>query len=81
MRWGQAWMLLATATVLEAKAQNRVEESATAQPQLSGAFDMSAYVIITPARNEAAFIELTLKSMVAQAIKPLRWVIVSDGST
>src|SRR6476620_9820463 len=42
---------------------------------------MSAYVIITPARNEAAFIELTLKSMVAQTIKPLRWVIVSDGST
>ena len=39
------------------------------------------YVLITPARNEAAFIELTLKSMVAQTLKPLRWVIVSDGST
>jgi poly-beta-1,6-N-acetyl-D-glucosamine synthase len=42
---------------------------------------MSAYVVITPARNEAAFIELTLKSMVVQTTKPLRWVIVSDGST
>ncbi len=41
----------------------------------------TAYVLITPARNEAAFIELTLKSMAAQSIKPLRWVIVSDGST
>jgi glycosyltransferase involved in cell wall biosynthesis len=39
------------------------------------------YVVITPARNEAAFIELTIKSMVAQTIKPLKWVIVSDGST
>jgi poly-beta-1,6-N-acetyl-D-glucosamine synthase len=39
------------------------------------------YVVVTPARNEAAFIELTLKSMVAQTIKPLKWVIVSDGST
>jgi len=39
------------------------------------------YVLITPARNEAAFIELTLKSVVAQTVKPLRWVIVSDGST
>jgi poly-beta-1,6-N-acetyl-D-glucosamine synthase len=39
------------------------------------------YVLITPARNEAQFIELTLKSMVAQTIRPLKWVIVSDGST
>lgn len=39
------------------------------------------YVVISPARNEAQFIELTLKSMVAQTILPLRWVIVSDGST
>ncbi len=39
------------------------------------------YVLITPARNEADYIELTLKSMVAQTVRPLRWVIVSDGST
>jgi poly-beta-1,6-N-acetyl-D-glucosamine synthase len=39
------------------------------------------YVIITPARNEERFIELTLQSMVAQTYPPLRWVIVSDGST
>jgi poly-beta-1,6-N-acetyl-D-glucosamine synthase len=39
------------------------------------------YVIITPARNEAQFIELTLQSMVAQTLRPLKWVIVSDGST
>jgi poly-beta-1,6-N-acetyl-D-glucosamine synthase len=39
------------------------------------------YVLVTPARNEEQFIELTLKSMVAQTQPPLRWVIVSDGST
>lgn len=39
-----------------------------------------SYVIVTPARNEAKFIELTLKSVVAQTILPLKWVIVSDGS-
>ena len=39
------------------------------------------YVLITPARNEAEFIELTLKSVVAQTARPLKWVIVSDGST
>lgn len=43
--------------------------------------ELPSYVLITPARNEAAFIELTLKSMAAQTVKPLKWVIVSDGST
>jgi glycosyltransferase involved in cell wall biosynthesis len=38
------------------------------------------YVLISPARNEADFIELTLKSVVAQTHRPLKWVIVSDGS-
>ena len=39
------------------------------------------YVLITPSRNEARFIEETLKSVVAQTILPLKWVIVNDGST
>jgi poly-beta-1,6-N-acetyl-D-glucosamine synthase len=41
----------------------------------------SRYVIITPARNESRYIELTIRSMIAQTYPPLRWVIVSDGST
>jgi biofilm PGA synthesis N-glycosyltransferase PgaC len=40
-----------------------------------------SYVLITPARNEAAFIEQTIQSMIAQTVVPLKWVIVSDGST
>jgi glycosyltransferase involved in cell wall biosynthesis len=39
------------------------------------------YVLVSPARNEARSIELTIKSVVAQTVRPLRWVIVSDGST
>jgi len=39
------------------------------------------YVLITPAHNEAEYIELTLKSVVAQTKKPLKWIIVNDGST
>jgi len=39
------------------------------------------YVLITPARNEADYIELTIQSMIAQTKPPLKWVIVSDGST
>jgi poly-beta-1,6-N-acetyl-D-glucosamine synthase len=39
------------------------------------------YVLITPARNEAQFIELTIQSVVKQTVPPIKWVIVSDGST
>jgi len=40
-----------------------------------------SYALVTPARNEAEFIELTLQSVVKQTKAPLRWIIVSDGST
>ena len=39
------------------------------------------YVLVTPARNEAAFIEKTIQSVVSQSILPAKWAIVSDGST
>ncbi len=39
------------------------------------------YVIITPAWNEAEFIGMTLESMAAQIVLPVKWIIVSDGST
>lgn len=39
------------------------------------------YVLITPARNEEDFIEMTIRSMITQTNLPLKWVIVSDGST
>ena len=41
----------------------------------------SRYVLISPCRNEAAFMRQTLDSVVAQSLKPARWVIVDDGST
>jgi len=40
-----------------------------------------SYVIITPVRNEAAFIEKTLHSVAAQTVRPAEWIIVNDGST
>jgi len=39
------------------------------------------YVLITPARNEEEYLGRTIASVTAQTVKPLRWVIVSDGST
>jgi len=42
---------------------------------------LPTYIVITPARNEAQFIELTIQSMVMQTVPPIKWIIVSDGST
>lgn len=39
------------------------------------------YVLIIAARNEARFIEGTIRSVVSQTFLPERWVIVDDGST
>lgn len=39
------------------------------------------YSVITPVRNEAEFIELTLRSMINQTVKATEWIIVDDGST
>src|SRR5213593_1835220 len=39
------------------------------------------YVLITPARNEEAFIEKTIEAVTRQTVLPIRWVIVDDGST
>jgi poly-beta-1,6-N-acetyl-D-glucosamine synthase len=42
---------------------------------------MRSYVLVTAARNEAEFIELTIRSVVAQTLLPKKWIVVSDGST
>jgi len=38
------------------------------------------YVLITPARNEEAYIEKTIRSVILQTVLPKKWIIVSDGS-
>lgn len=38
------------------------------------------YVVISPVRDEAEFIEKTIDSMTKQTITPSTWVIVNDGS-
>ena len=43
--------------------------------------DYVPYVLITPSRNEARFIETTIQSVIKQTVLPSKWVIVNDGST
>jgi len=41
----------------------------------------ASYALISPCRNEAAYIKKTLDSVIAQSVRPAIWVIVDDGST
>lgn len=43
--------------------------------------DGSSYCLITPCRNEEQYARRTLDSVVAQTLRPARWLIVDDGST
>ena len=40
-----------------------------------------AYVLMTAAHNEEAFLEKTIASVLSQTVLPQRWVIVSDNSS
>jgi glycosyltransferase involved in cell wall biosynthesis len=42
---------------------------------------MNRYALISPCRNEAAFMRQTLDSVAAQTLRPAKWIIVDDGST
>ena len=40
----------------------------------------TAYVLVSPCKDEAEYIEKTLRSIARQTVKPVQWVIVDDGS-
>ena len=43
--------------------------------------ESARYIVITPVRNEAEYLQSTIRSMRAQKVQPISWVIVNDGST
>lgn len=43
--------------------------------------EATSYLLISPCRNEAQFMRRTLDSVLAQTVRPAKWVIVDDGST
>jgi poly-beta-1,6-N-acetyl-D-glucosamine synthase len=40
-----------------------------------------SYLLISPCRDEAAYLRETLDTVIAQSLRPAKWVIVDDGST
>jgi biofilm PGA synthesis N-glycosyltransferase PgaC len=43
--------------------------------------DKRDYIIVTPVRDEAEHIEQTIEAVCSQTIRPVRWIVVNDGST
>jgi poly-beta-1,6-N-acetyl-D-glucosamine synthase len=39
------------------------------------------YVVVSPVRDEAQYLDSTITSMVGQTTQPVEWVLVNDGST
>jgi glycosyltransferase involved in cell wall biosynthesis len=46
-----------------------------------GDFDQVRYVIVSPVKDEERYLELTLRSIIEQTVRPVKWVIVDDGSS
>ena len=78
--WGQGTTFKALAHLV---GKLSMESSPLLSPTVGrmNAVAAPSYVLITPARNEEAFIGDTIQSVAAQTRRPLRWIIVSDGST
>jgi biofilm PGA synthesis N-glycosyltransferase PgaC len=58
-----------------------VDSSNEAKITFSEGLGNPKYSVITPVKNEAEFIEETIRSMCEQTVTPVEWVIVNDGST
>jgi poly-beta-1,6-N-acetyl-D-glucosamine synthase len=39
------------------------------------------YLLISPCRDEADYLSITIESVAAQSVRPAKWLIVDDGST
>jgi biofilm PGA synthesis N-glycosyltransferase PgaC len=66
---------------MHAELQVRADEDRASVKNDCGAAPDNAYVLITPAYNEAALIAQMIESVLAQTVLPLKWIVVDDGST
>jgi glycosyltransferase involved in cell wall biosynthesis len=66
---------------MSARARKAFSMDCNPNEDLTAEFSEVRLALVTPARNEARFIEMTIRSVIAQTIRPVKWIIVSDGST
>ena len=81
--WGQATMFKALSHLLwsQSSANQAVQEMESAEPEAEPSPAQLSLALITPAKNEEAFIEQCIQAVISQTVRPVKWVIVSDGST
>ncbi len=66
----------------EADVASRVREGGAARDtNTAGQGGSLAYALVTPARNEEANIDRLIQCVIAQTLRPVRWIVVNDGST
>src|SRR5690348_5408978 len=63
---------------MDTTADSRIKPASVGK---AGGNAATRYVVITPVRNEAAFLNLLVDSLVVQTVTPQQWIIVDDGST
>ncbi|MCX6967711.1 MAG: glycosyltransferase [Verrucomicrobia bacterium] len=81
LHWGQATMIKALSHLLYRLSAGARTSVADAQRTDFFPARLLQYVLVTPARNEEAYIENTIRSVLSQTRPPKKWIIVSDGST
>jgi hypothetical protein len=57
-----------------------IDRKSTAAPSVRQVVESPRILVISPVRNEAAHIELVVRSVAAQELPPARWIVVDDGS-
>ncbi len=50
-------------------------------PKLHDAKNRTNYILVSPVKDEKQYIRQTIDSVVSQTIRPLKWIIVDDGSS
>jgi len=65
------------ATVVTVILQDQSGSMGTAVPGLR----QTSYVIVSPVKDEERYLEATLRSVIGQTVRPLKWIIVDDGSS
>jgi glycosyltransferase involved in cell wall biosynthesis len=65
----------------EADRRPEADVDAGSVPAVRPVSDGRGYLLVSPCRNEAAYMRRTLDSVAAQTLPPALWVIVDDGSS
>jgi len=56
-------------------------QSEYARGRMSATLPGRRYALLSPCRDEAAYLQVTIDTIAAQSVPPTKWLIVDDGST